>query len=119
MIVDHLLRVALVAAVAPMAIGAQTPDFSVRERYTKSEVMIPMRDGAKLFTIVYAPKAQSQHYPILLTRTGYGIPPYGAGQYANVIGPNIEFAKEGYIIVYQDVRGRFRSEGEFVHHRPV
>jgi putative CocE/NonD family hydrolase len=120
MINRHTLRAAaLVAAVAPLAIGAQTPDFSVRERYAKSEVMIPMRDGVKLFTIVYAPKEQAQRYPILLTRTGYGIPPYGPDQYATVIGPNIEFAKEGYIIVYQDVRGRFRSEGEFVHHRPV
>ena len=119
MINQHTLRAALIAAVAPLAIDAQTPDFSVRERYAKSEVMIPMRDGVRLFTIVYAPKEQSQRYPILLTRTGYGIPPYGPDQYATVIGPNIEFAKEGYIIVYQDVRGRFRSEGEFVHHRPV
>jgi len=47
----------------------------VKDRYAKSEVQIPMRDGVKLFTIVYAPKDQSQRYPILMTRTGYGIPP--------------------------------------------
>jgi putative CocE/NonD family hydrolase len=92
--------------------------YDVKSHYAKSEYMIPMRDGAKLFTIVYAPKDQSQKYPILLTRTAYGIPPYGPDDYRHVIGPNDDFAKEGYIVAYQDVRGKFRSEGEFIHHRP-
>ena len=113
------LLAALFTALAPAAFLSQSPTFSVQEHYTKSEHMIPMRDGVKLFTIVYTPKDQSQRYPLLLTRTGYGIPPYGPDQYASAIGPNNEFAKEGYIVVYQDVRGRFRSEGEFVHHRPL
>jgi putative CocE/NonD family hydrolase len=52
-----------------------------------------------------------------MTRTGYGIPPYG-GEYRAVLGPNAAFTDEGYIFVYQDTRGRFRSEGEFVHHAP-
>jgi putative CocE/NonD family hydrolase len=113
------LLAAFLTTLAPVALFAQATGFSVKENYTKSELMIPMRDGVKLFTIVYAPKDQSQRYPFLMTRTGYGIPPYGPDQYGNVIGPNIEFAKEGYIVVYQDVRGRFRSEGEFIHHRPL
>src|SRR5918996_3404680 len=110
---------AILAAILASPIAAQAADFNVRERYTKSEIMIPMRDGVKLFSIVYTPKDQSQKYPLLLTRTGYGIPPYGPDAYAASIGPNINYAREGYIVVYQDVRGRFRSEGEFVHHRPV
>jgi putative CocE/NonD family hydrolase len=113
------LAIALVTALPPTSLVAQAGDFSVKERYAKSEIMIPMRDGVKLFTIVYAPKDQSQRYPILMTRTGYGIPPYGPDQYASTIGPSSDFAREGYIVVLQDVRGRFKSEGEFVHHRPL
>jgi len=119
MTMTRRLLAALVLALAPASLFAQSSDFSVKERYTKAEYMIPMRDGVKLFTIAYAPKDQSQRYPILMTRTGYGIPPYGPDQYASVIGPNNDFAREGYIVVYQDVRGRFRSEGEFIHHRPL
>jgi predicted acyl esterase len=81
--------------------------------------MIPMRDGVKLFTIVYAPRDRSQTYPILITRTAYGIPPYGPDNYREIIGPNNDFAREGYIVVYQDARGKFKSEGEFIHHRPI
>ncbi len=98
--------------------AAQQPAFNVRENYAKSEHMVPMRDGIRLFTIVYAPKDQSRRYPILITRTAYGIQPYGLDNYLRVVGPNNEFAREGYIIVYQDCRGKFRSEGEFIHHRP-
>src|SRR5580700_9380496 len=98
---------------------AGQPAYSVKEHYTKSEIMVPMRDGVKLFTIVYSPRDKSQKYPILISRTAYGIPPYGPDNYRNVIGPNNEFAKEGYIVVYQDARGKFKSEGEFIHHRPM
>ena len=86
--------------------------------YVKRELFIPMRDGVKLFTIVYAPRDTSRRYPFLMTRTAYGIAPYGADEYRAVLGPNNEFAKEGYIFVYQDARGKFKSEGEFVHHVP-
>ncbi len=94
------------------------PAYNVKEHYAKSECMVPMRDGIKLFTIVYAPKDPSRKYPILITRTAYGIQPYGLDNYRNAVGPNNEFAREGYIVVYQDCRGKFRSEGEFIHHRP-
>jgi putative CocE/NonD family hydrolase len=98
---------------------AQQPAYNVKEHYVKSEYLVPMRDGIKLFTIAYAPKDQSRKYPILITRTAYGIQPYGLDNYRNVVGPNNEFAREGYIVVYQDCRGKFRSEGEFIHHRPI
>ncbi len=101
---------------------AQTPAVPnasrVRERYTKYEFMIPMRDGARLFTLVYAPKDTSQKYPFLLTRTPYSVAPYGIDSYRASLGPSEHFEKEGFIFVYQDARGRYLSEGEFQQVRP-
>ncbi|MGI8785779.1 MAG: CocE/NonD family hydrolase [Acidobacteriota bacterium] len=94
----------------------------VKANYTKYEHYIPMRDGVRLLTAVYVPKDSSSTYPILLCRTPYDVGPYGADHYRGGIGPSEAFAKEGYIIAYQDVRGRWMSEGEFEHvrpHRPV
>jgi putative CocE/NonD family hydrolase len=91
---------------------------SVRARYTKQEFYVPMRDGVRLFTAVYSPKDRSTTYPILLSRTPYSIAPYGADQYKSSIGPSPLFADEGYIVVYQDVRGRWMSEGMFEDMRP-
>ena len=90
----------------------------IQENYTKREVMIPMRDGVKLFTSIYEPKAQTEKYPILMSRTPYTVAPYGADKFKGLLGPNELFAKEGYIFVYQDVRGRWMSEGEFQDVRP-
>ena len=91
---------------------------SLKVSYAKSEYQIPMRDGTKLFTAVYAPRDTSQKYPILMTRTPYSIGPYGADNYARRIGPSALFAKEGYIVVYQDVRGKHMSEGQYADVRP-
>jgi putative CocE/NonD family hydrolase len=91
----------------------------VQARYTKQEVMIPMRDGVKLFTSIYMPKDASKAHPILLSRTPYSCSPYGADKYRRFIGPSPLFLEEDYIVVYQDVRGRWMSEGEFVDMRPV
>jgi putative CocE/NonD family hydrolase len=77
-----------------------------------------MRDGVRLFTAIYAPNDRSKTYPILLLRTPYSIGPYGSDRYKGGIGPHEAFEKEGFIFVYQDVRGRFMSEGEFVHMTP-
>ncbi len=93
-------------------------DFDIPAHYTKSEFRIPMRDGVRLFTAVYTPKDTSQKYPILMTRTPYSIAPYGAGKYPERLGPSRKFAEDKFIFVYQDVRGRFMSEGEFVEMRP-
>src|SRR5260370_41595192 len=78
---------------------------AVRERYTKQEQLIPMRDGVKLFTSIYTPKDTSKKYPILLQRTPYSVGPYGAGEdkYRGQLGPSLEFEAEGYIYVFQDV----------------
>lgn len=85
----------------------------VKATYDRQDVMIPMRDGVRLFTTVYTPKDTSQRYPILLTRT-----PYGTDTYLRSIGPSVGFEREGYIFVFQDVRGKYQSEGEFVDVRP-
>jgi uncharacterized protein len=91
---------------------------SVRERYTKFEFSVPMRDGVKLFTQVYVPKDTSQRYPFIFTRTPYSVSPYGVDLYRANLGPSDHFEKEGFIFVYQDARGRFMSEGEFKQVRP-
>jgi len=80
--------------------------------------MIPMRDGIKLFTSIYIPKDTSQKYPVLIKRTPYSCRPYGENQFPNHLGPSDLFVKDKYIFVYQDVRGRFMSEGRFVDMRP-
>lgn len=90
----------------------------VRENYTKFEYQIPMRDGTKLFTIVYTPKDQSKKYPFLMQRTCYSVAPYGADSYRRSLGPSTYLMRENYIFVYQDVRGRYMSEGEFDNMRP-
>jgi uncharacterized protein len=85
----------------------------VRSNYTKFEYQIPMRDGVKLFTAVYVPKDTSVTYPIIMQRTPYSIGSYGTNIYPGRLGPSDLFAKEGFIFVYQDVRGRSMSEGIF------
>jgi uncharacterized protein len=95
-----------------------TPDYDVKEHYTKYEYKIPMRDGAKLFTSVYVPKDGSRPYPFLISRTPYSVAPYGVDQYRSQLGPSPDFDRAGYIFVFQDVRGRFMSEGTFTEMRP-
>ncbi|MFV8753208.1 CocE/NonD family hydrolase [Nannocystaceae bacterium ST9] len=106
--------------VEPSSIASEPPAGAeaMKARYTKTETRIRMRDGVELFTIIYAPRDGSKPWPILLTRTAYGIAPYGPDEYREVIGPSPAFAEAGYIVVYQDTRGKFESQGEFVHHRP-
>jgi putative CocE/NonD family hydrolase len=98
----------------------QTGDLAarMRERYEKREHLVPMRDGVRLFTSVYAPKDRSKAYPILVRRTPYSVKPYGEGEFPEFLGPSRLFTGEGYIFVYQDVRGAYMSEGEFVDVRP-
>jgi len=90
----------------------------IRSHYAKFEYQIPMRDGTKLFTAVYLPNDISQKYPILMMRTPYSVGPYGEDKYRKKLGPSESFEKDGYIFVFQDVRGKFMSEGEFVNMRP-
>lgn len=91
----------------------ETTTFNVKEQYTKQEVDIVMRDGVKLHTTIYSPKDTSKKYPILMQRTPYSSSPYGKDQFPSKIGPNEFLMKEGNVIVYQDVRGRWMSEGVY------
>jgi uncharacterized protein len=91
-----------------------------KENYTKMERMVPMRDGIKLFTAIYVPKNNDAKHPILLNRTPYSCAPYGEGNYSQRLHGSyiINYLKKGYIVVQQDVRGKWMSEGEFVDVRP-
>ena len=87
--------------------------------YTKTEQLITMRDGVKLFTAIYIPKDNSTGHPILMERTPYSCAPYGEANWKSYWNSYlIEYLKEGYIMVTQDVRGRWMSEGDFVNVRP-
>ena len=90
----------------------------IKSHYTKSEVMIPMRDGVKLFVCIYEPKDKKQKYPIMFDRTPYSVGPYGPDNYKTSLGPDELFARAGYIFVYGDVRGRYLSEGVYEDVRP-
>ncbi|MDB5024442.1 MAG: CocE/NonD family hydrolase [Mucilaginibacter sp.] len=90
----------------------------VKQNYQKYEYRIPMRDGKTLFTSVYIPKDQSRKYPIMMDRTPYSVAPYGTDAYKGSLGPSSLFLHDGYIFVYQDVRGRFMSEGIFEEMTP-
>jgi uncharacterized protein len=92
----------------------------LKAEYNKQEVYIPMRDGTKLYTAIYTPKdiAKDKKYPILMQRTCYSIAPYGEENFKKSLGPNSFLEKEKYIFVYQDVRGRYMSEGVFTNMTP-
>ncbi len=96
------------------------PDTFVKDNFTKQEFYIPMRDGTKLFTIAYIPKdiSKKQKYPFLMQRTCYSISPYGENEYKTKLGPNQYLMKDKYIFVFQDVRGRYMSEGTFTNMTP-
>ncbi len=97
---------------------AQQQQYNIGEKYEKHEYLIPMRDGIKLFTAVYSPRDKSKNYPIIMMRTPYSVAPYGEDKYPRTLGPAADFADEGFIFVFQDVRGRFMSEGIFDNMRP-
>ena len=90
----------------------------VRAHYTKTEYSVAMRDNVKLHTVVYAPNWSQEQFPMVLFRTPYSVGPYGTDKYRNHLGPNLAFDKEGFIFVYQDVRGKYMSEGHYMNMRP-
>jgi len=99
-------------------LSAEDLPFDVKANYTKTMFSLQMRDGVKLFTVVYEPRDQSKKYPILFQRTPYGVGPYGPDEYKTQLGHNENLQKSGYIFVFQDVRGRYMSEGVFQDVRP-
>lgn len=119
---------ALLAAmilVAPNSIsfgqsGPPNRSEKIRSNYAKYEYMIPMRDGVKLYTAVYVPYSldSQEKFPILMVRTPYSAGPYGADNYRSSLGPSEAFEDAKFIFAFQDVRGRYMSEGEFVNMRP-
>jgi len=112
-----VLLLLLLSSVVSIADGDEKPAYNVREHYTKFEFRIPMRDGVRLFTAVYVPKDQFQAWPFLVSRTPYGVGPYGVENYPTWLAPQ-ELMTAGYIFVRQDVRGRNLSEGNFVEESP-
>ncbi len=100
--------------------AAQNADSAwIVNNYNKKEVYITMRDGVRLFTSVYSPKDTTLAHPILMKRTPYSCGPYGEDNFAKVWSSyQKEYFREGYIMVTQDVRGRWMSEGEFEDVRP-
>jgi hypothetical protein len=89
----------------------------VKQNYDKEEVYIPMRDGTRLYTAIYTPKEKGKH-PIMMQRTCYSIAPYGPDLYKRSLGPSQFLMEDKFIFVYQDVRGRWMSEGEFTNMTP-
>jgi putative CocE/NonD family hydrolase len=114
----RLTTVILAIALATPAL-AQDADF-IRANYAKREVMIPMRDGIRLFTSIYTPKTADRPRPMVLNRTPYSVAPYGADSMPRSMDDQtMAYMRMGYIIVRQDVRGRWMSEGDYVNVRPV
>lgn len=116
----------LLGGTSPSLLHAQVPAADpalaarIRERYEKREVRVTVRDGVKLFTSIYVPRDTTRRYAILLSRTPYSVAPYGA-DYKATLGPsgNPKWVDDGYIFVYQDVRGRHFSEGNFRDMTPI
>lgn len=118
-----LLYSALILLFISISSFAQTPysqDSSwIRDRYIKLEEYIPMRDGVRLYTSIYMPTDSTEKHPILLTRTPYSCAPYGKENWRAFWDTHLKYyMREGYIIVFQDVRGRWMSEGNFEDVRP-
>ena len=94
----------------PVQVVAQQTTPNRAAEFDLREVMVPMRDGVKLHTKIFIPKNQSTNLPFIFTRT-----PYGIGRAEGTFNVSYsDLADEGYIFVFQDIRGRFTSEGEFV-----
>ncbi len=111
--------IALIISFFSLNVFSQTIDADYpASTYTKIERQISMRDGIKLFTAIYIPKDTTTNYPFLVCRTPYSCSPYGEDKFRRSLGPSPQFAKEKYIYVYQDVRGRHMSEGDFKEMTP-
>lgn len=113
----YMILIATTVLLAAGVLSVQEK-FDIKANYDKAEYMIPMRDGVKLYTQVYTPKDKSQKYPILFFRTPYSVGYYKPNSFRLYLGPNFDYAGEGFIFVYQDVRGKFKSEGNFVVMKP-
>jgi uncharacterized protein len=114
----------LIPAICFILLALSTSAYSqtleaLKQKYDKEEVYITMRDGVKLFTSIYTPKNNSSSHPILLNRTPYDIEPGGKESYNFFMQLYSRYTYDDYIMVYQDVRGKYMSEGEFEDIRPI
>ncbi len=112
------LSTSVASVEAPNSATTKSGSDRIRELYTKREVMVPMRDGVRLFTAIYTPKDPSRAFPLLMRRTPYSCKPYGDDAYLDKPGPSDLFTGAGYAFVIQDVRGAYMSEGRFEDMRP-
>ena len=109
---------AVVSSAAPDVLYERTgpPVRHVFHDYRRAEVMIPMRDGVKLHAVILKPADITTPVPILLTRTPYGVQDTNGESF---VAQRPELARDGYIYVAEDIRGRFKSQGKFVMMRPL
>lgn len=112
----HTLLFLCVLAVPALGQNLNQDSIFMRQNYDLTEYQIPMRDGVKLFTLVYVPKDKSTTYPILMNRTCYNASNYAGFNTRN--HPSKFLLRDKYILVYQDVRGRYMSEGVFNNMTP-
>ena len=105
----------LVTGVLPAA--SREPESDNNRAFKRMEVHIAMRDGVKLYTDIYIPKKSRERLPFLITRTPYGSTD-DKGRNNMLEGSYKDFVKDGYVFVFQDIRGRYKSEGQFVMFRP-
>lgn len=117
-VIGYLSIIMMLAAFSQPSLALESYD--LKANYQKAEYDIPMRDGIKLHTVVYAPRDNSVSYPIMLLRTPYSAGPYG-DEYikATALAPHIDMVRDGYIFVTQDARGTYMSEGVFSDIRPL
>jgi putative CocE/NonD family hydrolase len=115
----YLILLLLLPGIAPAQQRNNNEGDFVKNNYDKQEVYIPMRDGIRLYTVIYIPKDKTSPHPFLMERTPYGSGPYGDSVYRRSLGPNHTLMHELYIFVYQDVRGRYMSEGQFQEMTPA
>lgn len=113
-LVSALWLTAATGVAQPRPEGADKALEYTKSHYTKYDYRIPMRDGVRLFTSVYVPKESIQPCPIVMQRTPYSVAPYGIDNYRTTLGPSSYFTNANFIVVYQDVRGRYLSEGQFI-----
>ena len=111
-----LARLAAALILAPVALAAQTPDTALTHRFDRREMMVPMRDGVRLFTVILTPKNGGGQLPILMSRTPYGTG--GWGGTVDIVEAFKDLIADGYYFVFQDIRGQHQSEGQFVMNRP-
>jgi putative CocE/NonD family hydrolase len=110
--------VILLLACGQLAAAQDSPQPGFATIFDKSEAMIPVRDGAKLHTEIYTPKKAAEALPIIFVRTPYGISAADKG-FTSMLSRYVDMIPEGYIFVFQDIRGRYGSQGKFVMNRPI